>query len=63
MLHLAKITKIHEDDAFFQDTDVKCGEIILWITREITDGWEEGHALRKDGHQVVFFAIKTKRLN
>lgn len=63
MLHLAKITKIHQNDAFFQDTDVKCGEIILWTERETIDGWEAGKALRKNGHKVIFYAIKTRRLN
>jgi hypothetical protein len=64
MLHLAKITKIHEDDAFFyKDSDVKVGEIILWLQQDECEGWEQGHALRKNGHLIIFFAIKTRRLN
>jgi hypothetical protein len=63
MLHLAKITKINPVDAFFNDTDVKVGEIILWLQQDECEGWEQGHALRKNGHLIIFFAIKTRRLN
>ena len=63
MLHLAEITEIHENDAYFDTGIVNPGEVILWIERKTNDGIECGQALRKNGHKAIFCAIKTRRLN